>query len=175
MDCETLFDTSQFIINKLSTVTGTFITGSAAIGGFNIANSDIDVVVPIESGIVSRIWTVLAMRGWTKEDSGYSNGVKFKRHDAITINTVSLHPFDYCAWLFATNLMRNQDTITDRNMRHRLFEAAILWFKMANGNSKYLTVDGASCYYLNNKPASLRDEYESLKSRIKAREDGLPF
>lgn len=51
--------------------------------------------------------------------------------------------------------------------------AAILWFKMTNGDSKYLTVDGADCYYLNHRPKSIREEYESIKSRVK--DNTLPF
>ena len=174
MGREKLFDTSMFIINKLNTVPGTFITGSAAIGGFDKDTSDVDVVVPINrDSILDNIWTVLAMQAWTKESSGYSNGIKFRRHDAITINIVRLHPFDYCAWLFATNLMREQDTITDRNLRHRVFEAAILWFKLANNGGNYVTVDGAECYYLNHKPKSISEEYNALRSRIQ--DDVLPF
>lgn len=174
MGREKLFDTSMFIINRLNQVSGTFITGSAAIGGFDKDTSDIDIVVPIEyDTIIDSIWTMASMQAWNKETSEYSNGIKFRRHDAITINIVCLHPFDYCAWLFATNLMRQQDPIIDRNLRHRLFEAAILWFKMANGDSKYLTVDGAECYYLNHRPKSIREEYESIKSRVK--DDTLPF
>ena len=174
MGREKLFDASMFIINKLNTVPGTFITGSAAIGGFDKDTSDIDIVIPIQyDTIIDSIWTMASMQAWTKETSEYSNGIKFRRRDAITINIVRLHPFDYCAWLFATNLMRQQDPIVDRNLRHRLFEAAILWFKMANGDTKYLTVDGADCYYLNHRPKSICEEYELIKSRVK--DDEFPF
>lgn len=155
-----LYDNTIPVLKELAALHGTFVTGSAAIGGFNIIYSDIDIVVPIEYrdvGIKS-IKTRLQSAGYILAPSDYNDGFKIlKQGQSIPVNVITLHPFEYCAWLFATNVLANQETIKDRNARHRAFELACILFKSTNTSGRYVTTDGASHYFFNHKPREILD------------------
>lgn len=152
------------IINELNEIPGTFITGSAAVGGWKPLESDIDVVVPIEHiDVVNHIRDRLAKSEICSEPSSYNNGFKFvKPGHTIPVNVVILHPFDYCAWLFATNTLMDSDTIHDRNARHRAFELAVLLFKTIHITGNHTTTDGASLYCTRNKRQSVIEGFEHV-------------
>lgn len=145
---------SEPIVVDLLAIHGSFITGSYAIGGETI-ESDIDIVIPIDfdnadDWIARNVFKYDLIR----EPSNYNNGVKLIRQGwCVPINIVRLHPFEYCAWLFATNTMAGMQPVTDKVIRHRAFEMFCLAYKLASGNSETLTVDGACSYYDSHKPS----------------------
>lgn len=144
---------SEPIVGDLLKVYGSFITGSYAIGG-ETSESDIDVVIPIQTNVDDVVARNVFKYGMVKRRSSYNNGVKLIRQGwCVTINIVSLHPFDYCAWLFATNTMAGMQPVLDKVTRHRVFEMFCLAYKLANGNSETITADGARWYYDSHKPS----------------------
>lgn len=157
---KTFYDNTIPVLKELAALHGTFVTGSAAIGGFNIQESDIDIVVPIEyrDADIKAIKTRLQSAGYILVPSGYNDGFKILEQGlSIPVNVITLRPFEYCAWLFATNVLANQEIIRDRNARHRAFELACLLFKTTNTSGRYVTTDGASHYFFNHKPREIFD------------------
>ena len=144
---------SQPIVDDLLELYGSFITGSYAIGGESV-ESDIDVVIPIQNNADDLIARDVFKYGLKKEPSNYNNGVKLIRQGrCVPINIVRLHPFEYCAWLFATNTMAGMRPVTDKVIRHRVFEMFCLAYKLAAGNSETITIDGACSYYDSHRPS----------------------
>ena len=144
---------SEPIVNDLFNIYGSFITGSYAIGCETL-ESDIDVVIPIQNNADDLIARDVFKYGLIRQPSNYNNGVKLIRQGwCVPINIVRLHPFEYCAWLFATNTMAGMQPVTDKVIRHRVFETFCLAYKLASGNSETLTVDGACSYYDSHKPS----------------------
>ncbi|WP_407448660.1 nucleotidyltransferase domain-containing protein [Fibrobacter sp.] len=162
---------SEPIVDDLLKIYGSFITGSYAIGGETFG-SDIDVVIPIHIDPGDLIARDMFKYGLAKEPSNYNNGVKvFRRGWCVPINIVRLHPFEYCAWLFATNTMAGMPPIIDKVTRHRVFEMFCLAYKLASGNSETLTIDGACAYYDRHKPTA------TMKTiiNISITKEGAPF
>lgn len=145
---------SQPIVDELLCRFGSFITGSYAIGGDTIG-SDIDVVLPIEYSPSDYLINSLRIRyNLNVEPSNYNNGVKLIAPGRlIPINIVRLHPFEYCAWLFATNTMAELPPVLDKATRHRAFEALCLAYKLASPNSETVTIEGARKYFDSHKPS----------------------
>ena len=144
---------SQPIVDDLLELYGSFITGSYAIGGESV-ESDIDVVIPIQNNADDLIARNVFKYGLTKEPSNYNNGVKLvRRGRCVPINIVRLHPFEYCAWLFATNTMAELPPVLDKATRHRAFEALGLAYKLASPNSETVTIEGARKYFDSHKPS----------------------
>lgn len=162
---------SKPIVDELLEVYGSFITGSYAIGGETL-ESDIDVVIPIQIGCDDVVARNVFKYGMTKQPSSYNNGVKLVRQGwCVPINIVRLHPFDYCAWLFATNTMAGMSPVLDKVTRHRVFEMFCLAYKLASGNSETITVDGACSYYDSHKPSVTMKTIIDINT-IK---EGVPF
>lgn len=148
-----MLKSSQPIVDELLGQFGSFITGSYAIGG-NTIESDIDVVLPIDNPSDYFIDSLRIRYNLRVEPSNYNNGVKLiARGRLVTINIVRLHPFEYCAWLFATNTMAGLPPVTDKTTRHRAFEALVLAYKLASPNSETLTLEGAHKYFDSHKPS----------------------
>lgn len=147
-------DNTRPLIQELNKISGTFITGSVAIGGFKPLQSDIDVVVPIQYGdTIRHLQAKFALQGFALEPSNYNGGFKFiKPGHAIPVNTIILHPFDYCAWLFATKTLATLDFIREKNARHRAFELAVLLFKTVDTSGRHTTIDGSNMYYTAQNP-----------------------
>ena len=155
-----VYDNTIPVLKELAALHGTFVTGSAAVGGFIINDSDINIVVPIEYRDVDikAIKIRLQSAGYMLAPSDYNDGFKIlKQGQSIPVNVITLHPFEYCAWLFATNVLANQETIKDRNARHRAFELACILFKSTNTSGRYVTTEGASQYFFNHKPREILD------------------
>lgn len=164
-----LLKNSEPIVNDLLAMHGSFITGSYAIGGETV-ESDIDVVIPIHRNVNDMIARDVFKYGLKKEPSNYNNGVKiFRAGWCVPVNIVRLHPFEYCAWLFATNTMAELPPITDKVTRHRAFETFVLAYKLANPNSETLTVDDACLYYDAHKPST------TMKTIVDITEMRKPF
>lgn len=160
---------SEPIVDDLLALHGSFITGSYAIGG-ETTESDIDVVIPICHDADAVIARNVFKYGLGKEPSCYNNGIKiFRAGWCVPVNIVQLHPFEYCAWLFATNTMAGLPPITDKTTRHRAFETFVLGYKLANPNSETLTIDGASLYYDAHKPST------TMKTIVDITEMRKPF
>lgn len=151
------------------------MTGSAVIGGFR-SDSDIDVAFPIyKAETVNKMLTIQSTKlGFRKDESFYNSGYKLVKNGSVMLNVISLHPFDYCAWLFATNILKKQCMIPDRLIRHRAFELAVTLFKLSNSNTDYVTINGADIYFLQHHPKTLMSEFdEFVKSQNNATD--LPF
>lgn len=155
------------LIQELNEIPGTFITGSVAIGGFKPLESDIDVVIPIQHGdTIKQLQAKFALRGFVSEPSNYNGGFKLIRQgQTIVVNVIILHPFDYCAWLFATNTLAELDFIRDRNARHRAFELAVLLFKTVDTSGRHTTLEGADMYYTAQNPECIIDVFDRLVER----------
>ena len=162
------------VIQGLNKISGTFVTGSAAIGGFKPLKSDIDVVVPIQNtDDVGHLKAELGFQGFNSMPSDYNNGFKLViPGQTIPVNIIMLHPFDYCAWLFATNTLANCEVIHDRNARHRAFELAVLLFKMASTSGRYTTVDGSCTYFDHSNSKCVMDVFNNIVSTYAT---NLPF
>lgn len=144
---------SQPIVDELLGQFGSFITGSYAIGGDTI-ESDIDVVLPIDNPSDYLIDSLRIRYNLRVEPSNYNNGVKMMAPGRLVpVNIVRLHPFEYCAWLFATNTMAELPPVLDKTTRHRAFEALGLAYKLASPNSETLTIEGAHKYFDSHKPS----------------------
>lgn len=144
---------SQPIVDELLGQFGSFITGSYAIGGDTIG-SDIDVVLPIDNPSDYLIDSLRIRYNLNVEPSNYNNGVKLTAPGRIVpVNIVRLHPFEYCAWLFATNTMAGLPPVLDKTTRHRAFEALGLAYKLASPNSETITIEGAHKYFDTHKPS----------------------
>lgn len=155
------------IIEMLCEIPGAFMTGSAVIGGFDWRTSDIDVIVPIERELSTLEMKAKDIYNFIKEPSNYNGGFKLiKRGASVPVNIIQLHPFDYCSWMFATNILAEQDTIRDKFARHRAFEIAVSLFKMSSTTGRHVTCDGAAHYYDFHKPAHLRAQYIALRDRF---------
>lgn len=167
-------DNTRPIIQELNKISGTFITGSVAIGGFKPLESDIDVVVLIQHDYtIKQLQAKFALLGFGTEPSNYNGGFKFiKPGHTIPVNVIILHPFDYCAWLFATNTLAKLDFIHDRNARHRAFELAVLLFKTVDTSGRHTTIDGSDMYYTAQNPERIIDVFERLVER---NTNELPF
>lgn len=150
------------LLNTVNDYEG-FMTGSSIIGGFTLT-SDIDVVFPIQvkNLAASRLQMKCRELAFRKEESDYNGGYKLMRDDSVILNVVALHPFDYCAWLFATNVLKEQHLPQDKCIRHRAFELAVTLFKIANANSDFVTAKGASKYYKTNHNYSLMSQFEDF-------------
>lgn len=157
-------DKTRPLISELNKIPGTFVTGSAAVGGFSTFESDIDVVVPIEYGTrIEMLRAKFKLMGISSKPSNYNGGFKFiMPAHIIPVNIIILHPFDYCAWLFATNVLGDSDVIHDRNARHRVFELAVLLFKTINTTGRYTTTDGANMYCTQNRRRSVAETFEYI-------------
>lgn len=161
------------IIEMLCDVPGAFMTGSAIIGGFDWRTSDIDVIVPIQYELSTLEIKAKGIYNFIKEPSNYNGGFKLiKQGASVPVNIIQLHPFDYCGWLFATNILAEQDTIKDKFARHRAFEIAVSLFKMSSTTGRHVTCDGAATYY-DTHSVNLRTQYNELKSRYDINE--IPF
>ena len=144
---------SQPIVDALLGQFGSFITGSYAIGG-DTTESDIDVVLPIDNPSDYLIDSLRIRYALNVEPSNYNNGVKLAAPGRLVpVNIIRLHPFDYCAWLFATNTMAGLPPVLDKTTRHRAFEALCLAYKLASPGSETLTTDGAYKYFESHKPS----------------------
>lgn len=144
---------SQPIVDKLVNQFGSFITGSYAIGGATI-ESDIDVVLPIDNPSDDLIDSLRIRYNLQVNPSNYNNGVKLTAPGrSVPVNIVRLHPFEYCAWLFATNTMAGLPPVLDKTTRHRAFEALALGYKLASPNSETITVESAYKYFDSHKPS----------------------
>lgn len=144
---------SQPIVDELLSRFGSFITGSYAIGGAT-DESDIDVVLPIDNPSDDLIASLCIRYRLRRESSLYNNGVKFTAPGRLVpVNIVRLHPFEYCAWLFATNTMAGLPPVIDKTTRHRAFEALALAYKLASPYSETLTIVGAQKYFDRHKPS----------------------
>lgn len=169
-------DKTRPVIQELAEISGTFITGSAAIGGFKMPESDIDVVVPIQfDDSIKFLTKKFNSQGFILQSSNYCNGFKVVIPGAsIPVNIITLHPFDYCAWLFATNTLAELEYIRDRNARHRAFELAVLLFKTTNTSGLHTTITGADVYFETHKHERIIDAFDRLINRQMAG-DQLPF
>lgn len=179
MNAESIIDYANItspVIQELAEISGTFITGSAAIGGFKMPESDIDVVVPIQFDYGIKMLTKkFNSQGFILQPSNYNNGVKVVRPGAsIPVNIITLHPFDYCAWLFATNTLAELEYIRDRNARHRAFELAVLLFKTTNTSGLHATTTGADVYFETHKHERIIDVFDRLINR-QVSDNELPF
>lgn len=113
-------DVLKLLINNAPL--GAYVTGSFVIGGAT-SISDIDIVMPIDKCIDDRqLIRITAPTGRRLEYSCYNNGRKLYIPGCTTINILTLHPLDYAAFRFATDTMRRNPVIADRNTRHRCFE-----------------------------------------------------
>lgn len=168
------FDLTKELINSVSVCKG-FMTGSAAIGGFN-NDSDIDIVFPIQ--VATSVDAALRAKsqelGFVIVPSDYNGGYKLERLGNVTLNVIILHPYDYCAWLFATNTLKKQQTIHDKFTRHRAFELAVTLFKLANAGTGYVTAQGSEMYCDRNHEKSLMDEFNDFVKSQTPQED-IPF
>lgn len=144
-----------------------FITGSSIIGGFGMS-SDIDIVFSlVNSGGVYRVLDDKRKElGFDMIESEYNKGHKLTKPGHVTLNVITLHPYDYCAWLFATNTLVAQHPIHDKFIRHRAFELAVTLFKLANIGTDYLTIDGAEKYYRSNHVISLSSEFDIVSREL---------
>lgn len=150
-----------------------FMTGSAVIGGFT-NGSDIDVVFPVYGDVDHKLMAKSSELGFCKIESVYNKGYKLVKNGSVELNIISLHPYDYCAWLFATNFLKEQRIIHDKFIRHRAFELAVTLFKLSNSSSNCLTMKGAQIYYKTNHTNELTTEFEIFVNRITHSSD-LPF
>ncbi len=144
-----------------------FITGSAVIGGFT-ESSDIDVVFSLDRSDDVRFALSEKLKeiGFQMTESYYNKGYKLEKPGAVTLNVITLHPYDYCAWLFATNTLVAQHPIHDKYTRHRAFELAVTLFKLANVGTDCLTVAGAKKYYRVNHALSLSSEFDAVARKL---------
>ena len=143
----------QAAADRLLRITGSYITGSLAVGGERTA-SDVDIVVPIDRCVEPVVADIVKIYHYSKAPSDYNKGLKLLRQGfSVPINILQLHPLDYCAWLFATNTMASQAPIQDKNLRHRSFEAFVLAFKISNITGAEYTIGGAYNYFAAHKPA----------------------
>lgn len=144
---------SQPLVDELLDQFGSFITGSYAIGGDTI-RSDIDVVLPIDNLSNNLIGSLRIKYRLNVEPSNHNNGVKLMAPGRLVpVNIIMLHPFEYCAWLFATNTMAGLPPVLDKTTRHRAFEALVFAYKLASPDSETLTPAGADKYFDSHKPA----------------------
>ena len=154
---------------------GGFMTGSAIIGGFR-NTSDIDIAFPVNSA--EAVDNILQKNhkdlGFTMKYSDYNRGYKLEQLGSVTLNVVELHPYDYCAWLFATNFLKKQHVILDKCTRHRAFELAVTLFKLANSGSNYVTIEGAKIYYQDHHAYTLTNEFEEF-AKQQIEQSDLPF
>lgn len=150
-----MLERTRPVVDRLLRLHGGFITGSYAIGGDTTA-SDIDVALSIDIFVDDTIRLLRDEYNLDLTPSDYNNGIKLTTCVACTtvpVNIVRLHPFEYCAWLFATNTMAELPPIIDRHMRHRAFEAFVFAYKLANPNSETLGVYGVHKYFDNHQPS----------------------
>lgn len=158
-------DTIGELIQSVDSFKG-FMTGSAAIGGFS-RDSDVDIAFSIvyNEGVQRALATKANELGFDIRASDYNRGYKLRRAGAVILNVIVLHPYDYCAWLFATNILAAQYPIINKHNRHRAFELAITLFKLANASTEYLTTSGAEIYYNTHHTESLMSEFTRFMTR----------
>ena len=144
-----------------------FITGSSIIGGFG-TSSDIDIVFSIANseGVYRALDEKRKELGFDIIESEYNKGHKLTKPGHVTLNVVTLHPYDYCAWLFATNTLAAQHPIHDKFTRHRAFELAVTLFKLANDGTDYPTIGGAENYYRSNHVIPLSSEFDMVSRKL---------
>lgn len=128
-------------------VNDAYVTGSVALACAQ-ANSDLDIVVPIQYR--GQIMDILRRHGYLIEESLYNNGFKFSSDGPYSlINVIPLHPLDWHAWYWATQMLASKDlTGADRNDRHRLFEFAVLAYKtlLARPSDYHVNSAGDPCF-----------------------------
>lgn len=136
----TIHSKSLYIVLVEAGAEPAYITGSVALGCAT-PTSDLDIVVPIN--FRERIVTALKLHGYIIAESHYNSGVKFADDCGRIINVVPLHPLDWHAWLWATQILAVKDmTVLDRNNRHRMFEFAVLAYKtLIAKSSDYFIAD----------------------------------
>lgn len=144
-----------------------FITGSSIIGGFD-TSSDIDIVFSLvnSGGVYRALDEKRKELGFDMIESEYNKGHKLTKPGHVTLNVITLHPYDYCAWLFATNTLTAQHPIHDKFTRHRAFELAVTLFKLANVGTDYLTIGGAENYYRSHHVISLSGEFDIVSRKL---------
>lgn len=161
------FDLTKQLVESVHDLSG-FMTGSAVIGGFN-NDSDIDVVFPIytSTAVDVRLRRKSLELGFNVVSSDYNGGYKLARSGNVILNVIRLHPYDYCAWLFATNTLKKQLVIHDKFTRHRAFELAVTLFKLVNSGADYVSRSGAEIFYSKNHEKPLIDEFNDfVKSEV---------
>ena len=99
-----------------------FITGTSAYGPTG-PYSDIDIgcLTRDKESMISYIWKELKIVGTSA--STYNNGTYLHRLQGRPINLIPLSKRHFVAWKCATEMMKCLPPITDKNLRHSVFES----------------------------------------------------
>lgn len=133
-----------------------FITGSRMIGGEQ-PMSDVDIVVMVKDVDQLKIQLIEAIGQAML--SSYNNGLKFRAPElGLYVNIIPLHPVDFCAWAWTTDILRESLVCrgTSREDRHRKFELGVLAFKTLQNTASVCTINGALAWYFNEISDSIK-------------------
>lgn len=133
-----------------------FVTGSRMIGGER-PMSDVDIVVMVKD--IAELNTKLEEAIGPAMLSSYNNGLKFKAPGlGLYVNIIPLHPVDFCAWAWTTDILRASFVCrgASREDRHRKFELGVLAFKTLQNTASVCTIGGAMTWYFNEISDSIK-------------------
>lgn len=134
-----------------------FVTGSRVIGGEQ-PMSDVNVVIMVDRA--SELRAAFGTKFGPAKDSAYNNGIKYQVPSTIglDVNIIPLHPVDFCAWAWTTNILSKSCVCRNlpREKRHRTFELGVLAFKSLHPTAGICNCKSALDWYFKEIPGDIK-------------------